>query len=442
MRIILRRRNAFSLTLLNYYYVKDNIIQINNLSKRYRIGIKEEMHDSLIGKFFSFLIAPLNNFRRVQKLSKFKGKSSGEDIIWALRDISLNIEPGEIVGIIGSNGAGKSTLLKILSRIVEPTEGSAIIKGRVASLLEIGTGFHKELSGRENIYLNGTILGMKKNEIKDKFEDIVEFSEIGKFIDTPVKRYSSGMYVRLAFAVAAHLEPEILIVDEVLAVGDAAFQKKCLGKMSETAQEGRTVLFVSHNMHTIQDLCNRTILLEDGKVALDGTTSDVIKQYLQPGMINTGESNLTDGFRSRKSPGKLRAKAIRILNEKNEICTIYEINDSLSIELDISHVHENGFAVSFLIFNQQGALIYQVRSQDGNIVTKNLGSTATIRLTIPRLNIIQGRYSIDVWIGNHLDLLEDHVESTISFEVINRGHSKVPLRSIIHEVGKWQILKN
>lgn len=420
--------------------MNNKIIQINNLSKRYRIGLKEEMHDSLIGKISSVILAPFNNFRKVQKLSKF-GKNDGEDIIWALKEISLDIMQGEIVGIIGRNGAGKSTLLKILSRIVEPTGGTAIINGRVASLLEIGTGFHKELSGRENIYLNGTILGMKKDEIRNKFDEIVEFSEISKFIDTPVKRYSSGMYVRLAFAVAAHLEPEILIVDEVLAVGDAAFQKKCLGKMSETAKSGRTVLFVSHNMHTIQDLCNRTILLEDGKIALDGTTSEVIKHYLQPEMMKTGESDLSNNFRTRKSPGKLRAKSIRILDRNDEICSTYEINDSLAIELDIANVTENGFAVSFLIFNQQGALVYQVRSQDGNMITKNLGSTATVRMTIPRLNIIQGRYSVDVWIGNHLDLLEDHVESSISFEIINRGHSKVPLRSIIHEVGKWQVIK-
>ncbi|NHZ84835.1 MAG: ATP-binding cassette domain-containing protein [Planctomycetia bacterium] len=420
--------------------MNDKIIQINNLSKRYRIGLKEELYDSLIGKISSVVFAPFNNFRKVQKLSKFEGKDSGEDIIWALKEISLDIKQGEIVGIIGRNGAGKSTLLKILSRIVEPTGGTAIIKGRVASLLEIGTGFHKELSGRENIYLNGTILGMKKDEITDKFEEIVQFSEIGKFIDTPVKRYSSGMYVRLAFAVSAHLNPEILIVDEVLSVGDAAFQKKCIGKMSETAKSGRTVLFVSHNMHTIQDLCNRTILLENGKIALDGTTSDVIRHYLQPEMIKTGESNLSNNFRSRKSPGKLRATAIRILDKEDHICSTYEINDSLTIELDISNVRNNGFAVSFLIFNQQGALVYQVRSQDGNIITQNLGSTATVRMTIPKLNIIQGRYSIDVWLGNHLDLLEDHVESTISFEVINRGHSKVPLRSIIHETGKWKIV--
>ncbi len=419
--------------------MNDTIIKVENLSKRYRIGIEEIIHDSLIGSILSWLKSPISNFRRVQKLSKFNS-ADASDIIWALKETSFEVKTGEILGIIGRNGAGKSTLLKILSRIVEPTSGQATVYGRVASLLEIGTGFHRELSGRENIYLNGTILGMTKKEINQNFKDIVEFSEVGKFIDTPVKRYSSGMYVRLAFAVAAHLNPEVLIVDEVLAVGDAAFQKKCLGKMNETAKSGRTVIFVSHNMHTIQDLCSRAILLDDGKIVMDGLTSDVIKHYLQPGMLQTGESDLVNNYKTRKSPGTLRAKSIRILDKNHDICSTFEINDELNIELDVTNVNSNGFAVSFLIFNQQGALIYHIRSQDGNINTKALGTTVTVGMTIPRLNIIQGRYSVDVWIGNHLDLLEDHVESTISFEVVNRGHSKVPLRSIIHEKGKWQII--
>jgi len=419
--------------------MNDKIISVENLSKRYRIGIKEELHDSLIGGIFSWLKSPFSNFRRVQKLSKFN-REDAQDIIWALKDMSFEVSNGEILGIIGRNGAGKSTLLKILSRIVEPTDGQAIVRGRVASLLEVGTGFHRELSGRENIYLNGTILGMTKEEIKQNFDEIVEFSEVGKFLDTPVKRYSSGMYVRLAFAVAAHLNPEVLIVDEVLAVGDVAFQKKCIGKMSETAKSGRTVLFVSHNMHTIQDLCNRTILLENGNIVKDGDTSDIIKYYLEPENLKIGETDLAENFRARHSPGTLRAKKLRILNKNEEICTTFEINDPISIEIDIENVKENGFAVSFLVYNQQGALIYHIRSQDGKIETKYLDSKATVRMTIPNLNIIQGRYSIDAWIGNHLDLLEDHIEGTISFEVINRGHSKVPLRSIIHETGQWEII--
>lgn len=419
--------------------MSDNIISVEYLSKRYRIGLKDEMHDSFIAGLFSWLKSPISNFQRVQKLSKFNNDES-EDIIWAIRDISFDVSKGEILGIIGRNGAGKSTLLKILSRIVEPTDGQAVVHGRVASLLEVGTGFHRELSGRENIYLNGTILGMTKEEINQNFDEIVEFSEVGKFIDTPVKRYSSGMYVRLAFAVAAHLNPEVLIVDEVLAVGDAAFQKKCLGKMSETAKSGRTVLFVSHNMHTIQDLCNRTILLEDGKIVKDGETSEVIKHYLQPHLLKLGERDLTSNDLSRKSPGSIRARHIKILNKDGNIATTFEINDQMTIEVELENVVANGFVVSILIMNQQGALVYHIRSQDSNINTKNLKSSPKIQMTIPKINIIQGRYSVDVWIGNHLDMLEDHVEGVISFEVVNRGHSKVPLRSIIHETGKWKVI--
>ena len=402
----------------------------------------EELHDSLIGKISSFVMSPFNNFRKVQKLSKFKGSSNGEDIIWALKGISIKIKPGEIVGIIGKNGAGKSTLLKILSRIVEPTGGSAIINGRVASLLEIGTGFHKELSGRENIYLNGTILGMKKDEINDKFDEIVKFSEIGKFIDTPVKRYSSGMYVRLAFAVAAHLEPEILIVDEVLAVGDAAFQKKCLGKMSETAQSGRTVLFVSHNMHTIQNLCNRVILLEEGEVIMDGNTNKVVGNYLRPIQENTidGESDLRNWPGSRKSPGKIRAAYLRTLDKSGNTCSTFNIHDPITLELEIENISKNGFVVSFLINDNQGTLIYQVRSQDSPIDTEHVSSSVTVRMTIPELKVVEKQYTVDVWVGNHFDKMEDFIERAIAFDVINLGHSKLALRSVIHETGKWEIV--
>lgn len=419
--------------------MNNKIISIDNLSKRYRIGVKDEIYDSLIAGIFSWLKSPISNFQRVQKLSKFANEDA-DDIIWALKDISFDVSSGEILGIIGRNGAGKSTLLKILSRIVEPTDGEAIVRGRVASLLEIGTGFHRELSGRENIYLNGTILGMTKEEIDINFDEIVSFSEVGKFIDTPVKRYSSGMYVRLAFAVAAHLDPDVLIVDEVLAVGDAEFQKKCLGKMSETAKSGRTVLFVSHNMTTIQDLCNRTILLENGSVVKDGETSEVIRQYLQPHIAKKGDRNLKTNDLSRKSPGNLLASNIKILDKNEEIATMFEINDPITIEVEVDNVTENGFVISFLITNQQGALIYHIRSQDSDIDTKNHGSTVTIQMKIPKLNIIQGRYSIDIWIGNHLDHLEDHVENAISFEVVNSGHSKLPLRSIIHETGNWKVI--
>lgn len=273
--------------------MSDIAIRIENLSKAYRIGLAEQRHETLMGAMTSFIKSPLENFRNVRKLSRFNDvgsdirtptsdlSTSPSDVIWALRDVSFEVKHGEAIGIIGRNGAGKSTLLKILARITEPTSGRATIYGRVGSLLEVGTGFHPDLTGRENVYLNGTILGMKKREVDAKFDEIVEFSGVEKFIDTPVKRYSSGMRVRLAFAVAAHLEPEILIVDEVLAVGDAEFQKKCLGKMEDVSKEGRTVLFVSHNMAAVSNLCGRGLVLTDGKIAFKGNVNDAVQHYSQ-----------------------------------------------------------------------------------------------------------------------------------------------------------------
>ena len=256
-------------------------IRAQGLSKRYRIGRKEQVHDTLTGALTAWLTAPITQFRRLRKLSTFEEQADADDIIWALQEVSFDIEQGEVVGIIGPNGAGKSTLLKVLSRITEPTSGRAVVQGRVASLLEVGTGFHPELTGRENVYLNGTVLGMSKKEVDRKFDEIVAFSEVERFIDTPIKRYSSGMQVRLAFSVAAHLEPEILLVDEVLAVGDIAFQRKCLGKMDAVSRGGRTVLFVSHNMDMIQQLCPRCLLLHHGKIAIDAATAETLDHYEQ-----------------------------------------------------------------------------------------------------------------------------------------------------------------
>lgn len=250
------------------------VVSIENLSKRYVIGHQTDPNDGLRHIVERMLRAP-GRLLRGQRV-----RSRTVEEFWALRDVSFDIAQGEVVGIIGRNGAGKSTMLKILSRITEPTEGRVRLRGRVASLLEVGTGFHPELTGRENVFLNGAILGMGRQEIRRKFDEIVAFADIEKFLDTPVKRYSSGMYVRLAFAVAAHLEPEILIIDEVLAVGDAAFQKKCLGKMGEVAKGGRTVLFVSHNMATISALCSRAVMLRDGCLVANGPVEEVVQDYL------------------------------------------------------------------------------------------------------------------------------------------------------------------
>lgn len=251
-------------------------IRVVDVSKEYILGSKDAEYRTFREAILDTLSAPI---RRLRHLGRGEASGAGEQF-WALRDVSFDVQPGQLVGIIGRNGAGKSTLLKILSRITEPTNGYIELRGRMASLLEVGTGFHPELSGRENIYLNGSILGMRRAEIERKFDEIVDFSEVERFLDTPVKRYSSGMYVRLAFAVAAHLEPEILVVDEVLAVGDAAFQRKCLGKMQDVGRGGRTVLFVSHNMAAINALCTRGLLLQQGQIVFDGRASEAVSKYL------------------------------------------------------------------------------------------------------------------------------------------------------------------
>lgn len=292
--------------------MSDLAIKVRGIAKRYRLGLAELQHDTLGAKLMHMMKAPVRNFRYLRSLSRFD-QDTAEDILWALRDISFDVPHGEVVGLIGRNGAGKSTLLKVLSRITQPTLGRAVLNGRVASLLEVGTGFHPELTGRENMYLNGTILGMRKGEIDRKFDEIVDFSGVERFIDTPVKRYSSGMKVRLGFAVAAHLEPEILLVDEVLAVGDIGFQKKCLGKMEDVAGEGRTVIFVSHHMNMIQALCERVILMEGGRAVLDSDVDTAVQRYVNSAEVLAAQQPLLDRT-DRKGDGSVRFKQVDFID--------------------------------------------------------------------------------------------------------------------------------
>jgi lipopolysaccharide transport system ATP-binding protein len=289
-------------------------IEVNGLSKKYRLGVQDEKQETLAATLWHTIKSPIRNFKRIRNLA-----SLGDDedsVFWALKDVSFSLQQGQVLGIIGHNGAGKSTLLKILSQITEPSEGEITIRGRVASLLEVGTGFHPELTGRENVYMNGTILGMTKREIARKFDEIVDFSGVEKHIDTPVKFYSSGMKVRLGFAVAAHLEPEILIVDEVLAVGDIGFQRKCLGKMGEVATSGRSILFVSHNMAAVQSLCSHGLMLHHGKAVQQGLVTETIRKYLAEFQTETKE--FLAGEVIRQGTGKARLNSFEVKNEQGD----------------------------------------------------------------------------------------------------------------------------
>ena len=287
----------------------DVAISVEGLSKRYRIGARQVADDNLVSTIGHFIARPARNLRRLRRLSRFNEDGQDpSDVIWALKDVSFQVGRGEVMGIIGANGAGKSTLLKILSRITEPTTGRALVRGRVSSLLEVGTGFHPELTGRDNVYLNGSVLGLKKKEIDRKFDEIVSFSEVEQFIDTPVKRYSTGMRLRLAFAVAAHLDPEILLIDEVLAVGDIAFQRKSLGKMEGITQQGRTVLFVSHNLAAVGSLCHRAMVLERGRIAFMGDVQEALGYYTTSMEVDSDPEEFSGNGASTQRGG------VRVLN--------------------------------------------------------------------------------------------------------------------------------
>ena len=346
-------------------------IGLENISKVYRIGLKDKIHNSLGGAIVDFLKSPLKNFKTYRSLYNFTDiKDNGgpvpEDIIWALKDISFQVQQGEVIGIIGRNGAGKSTLLKILSKITSPTTGHAQVHGKISSLLEVGTGFHPELTGRENVYLNGTILGMRKKEVDRKFDQIVDFSGIEKFIDTPVKRYSSGMKIRLGFSVAAHLEPDILIIDEVLAVGDADFQKKCLNKMEDVGNQGRTVLFVSHNMSAVTRLCGRCLHIEGGQLIEDGLPDQVVKNYL---CSDLGTMAAREWTNTENAPGgdKARLRAVRVRSDDGNVTDSIDIRKSFSIEMEYDLLEPDLVLMPiFHLKNEQGQDIFVTVDQDPN----------------------------------------------------------------------------
>jgi lipopolysaccharide transport system ATP-binding protein len=367
------------------------IIRVEHIAKSYRLGEAAIKHDMLRDALIGMLKAP---FKRLNGLRKPRKE---EELFWALRDVSFDVAEGEIVGVIGRNGAGKSTLLKILSKITEPTEGQITLRGRVASLLEVGTGFHPELTGRENVYLNGAILGMTKAEISRKFDEIVAFSEIEKFLDTPVKRYSSGMYVRLAFAVAAHLEPEILIVDEVLAVGDYEFQKKCLGKMGEVTKNGRTVLFVSHNLAAVASLCSRSLLLDRGKLRAVGTTQEIIDLY-GGDQTNTQGSHLEF---ARPGGAPVWMTKACILHEGTPT-TIVPMGASISLEIEYEAdppIKSPRFG--FVVSTSSGAKLLGGNNHFQHSISLDRSAhRGTIRCDLGQVPLNAGAYFISLFLGD------------------------------------------
>jgi len=397
--------------------MNDIAVRVENLGKLYRIGqfagyktIRETMTNVMSG--------PLRRFRHPSQESRstLSATSHQPNSIWALKNVSFEVKRGEAVGIIGRNGSGKSTLLKILSRITAPTEGHAEIHGRVGSLLEVGTGFHPELTGRENIYLNGAVLGMRKAEVERKFDEISAFAEIEKFLDTPVKRYSSGMYVRLAFAVAAHLEPEILVVDEVLAVGDAQFQKKCLGKMSNVASEGRTVLFVSHNMAAVQRLCSRSVLLESGRLDFQGASHEVVQQYLGYDQRGQAVSFWED---LERAPGNelARLHAVRILNASGAVTPEIRTDQDFLIQVTY-YVKKDGLrpGATAILFNQEGTCIFSSVSNHEERWHEKPHPIGLYRSScrVPKSLLSDGEYRLTVilWEGYYqLICREDNVAS-------------------------------
>lgn len=392
----------------------DIVIHVEKLSKKYTLGAMYERQDTLRDLLVSMFKSP---FRKREK--------QDNQTLWALKDISFDIERGSVVGIVGRNGAGKSTLLKVLSRVTDPTSGIGEIRGRVGSLLEVGTGFHPELTGRENIYLNGAILGMKRTEIEKKYDEIVEFSEVSKFIDTPVKRYSSGMYLRLAFAVAAHLEPDILVVDEVLAVGDAEFQRKCLGKMSDVAEQGRTVLFVSHNMSAILRLTSETLVMEKGMIVKRAPSNEAVDYYLSSGFAETGERVWDeDEFSEYSAPFK--PKALRIRNEQGLVVNSIRSTEKMTIELEYELEEAiTGLRVGYYLMSSRGEFVFTTFDTDephlyDRFLARDKGHYSS-RCEIPADTFNEGRFIVGINASTYRIRRYFQDERAISFNIDPAG---------------------
>ena len=396
----------------------DLAVRAVNLSKQYRIGAKQVRYKTLRDVLIDAMYTPFQRLRPASFQRSGVQGANGDDTIWALKDVSFEVKRGEVVGIIGRNGAGKSTLLKILTRITEPTEGYAEIRGRVGSLLEVGTGFHLELTGRENIYLNGAILGMKKAEIDRKFDEIVAFAEISKFLDTPVKHYSSGMHVRLAFAVAAHLEPEVLLVDEVLAVGDVAFQKKCLGKMGNVAQEGRTVLFVSHNMAAVNRLCEEAIWIDRGRIVSIGPSDTVVSSYLK----QSSEKKQRRTF--PPSPEKpMCLRLIEVLDQNGKLTDEIEFSRPIRIalEYDINRPVSGAHVICFF-YNLEGVNV--LGTGDADLHSERFGQRGIGRyrafFEIPPRLLGEGTYTVTVSLSVPFVAVYDRPEHVLTFGLVDK----------------------
>jgi lipopolysaccharide transport system ATP-binding protein len=393
--------------------MSDIAIRVENLGKQYRIGMMQTQYRTLRDNI-------VEGFQRIGRSRK-----ASTSIIWALRNVSFDVRQGQVLGVIGRNGAGKSTLLKLLARVTDPTEGKGEIYGRVGSLLEVGTGFHPELTGRENIYLNGAILGMHKVEIERKFDEIVAFSEVEQFIDTPVKRYSSGMYLRLAFAVAAHLEPEILVVDEVLAVGDAEFQRKCLGKMSDVAQQGRTVLFVSHNMSAVLRLTEETLVIEKGRLALRAPTTEAVDYYLSQGFSQQGERTW-DADEVPADAAPFRPIAMRVKDAAGRISDSLRSVEPLTVEIEYRlSAPVTGLRVGIYLMSTRGEYVFTSFDTDEpekfTSYTSRPAGRYISRCTIPADTLNEGRYSLGMNAGSYKIRRYFQDEQALAFNIDAAG---------------------